>query len=154
MRDSRVRRLLQVLTLVTVGTTMAVHAQEPKPVPKNSVRVFVPGCSKGYVFTAERPAEDQPGGAAIPEGTHLRMTGPKKLIAEIRAHEGTRIELTGLIKRGQELGGGVGIGRGGRVRVGGGPAVGLGSGMSTPGSSQVVIDVEGWRQVAGDCPAR
>jgi len=38
-------------------------AQEQKPVPKDSVRVFVPGCSKGYVFTAgrrsNRPAREE-----------------------------------------------------------------------------------------------
>lgn len=147
-------RLLRASIVVVVMGVFAIPAaaQEPKPVPKDSVRVFVPGCSKGYVFTAERATEDQPGGTAVPEGTHLRMAGPKKLIADIRAHEGSRIEITGLIKRGQELRGG--IGRGGRIGIGGGPALGLGNGMPSPSSGQIVIDVEGWRQVAGDCTSR
>ena len=76
-------------------------AQEQKPVPKDSVRVFVPGCSKGYVFTAGRRTEDLPGGSGVPEGMHLRMSGPKKLMAEIKGHEGSRIEITGLMKKGQ-----------------------------------------------------
>lgn len=154
MRE-RLCRMVIVL-VATAGLPVAGLAQqEPKTVPKDSVRVFVPGCSKNYVFTAERPAEDQPGGAAVPEGTHLRMAGPKKLIADIRAHEGSRIEITGLIKRGQELPGGIGIGRGGRVGIGGGgPAVGLGNGMPSPGGRQIVIDVEGWRQIPGECTAR
>ena len=150
MRERLVRVLMVVVT--TSAVSLATSAQEQKPVPKDSVRVFVPGCSKGYVFTAERATEDQPGGTAVPEGTHLRMAGPKKLIADIRAHEGSRIEITGLIKRGQELRGG--IGRGGRIGIGGGPAVGLGNGMPSPSSGQIVIDVEGWRQVAGDCTSR
>lgn len=131
--------------------TAATRAQEPKPVPKDSVRVFVPGCSKGYIFTAGARTEDQPGGAAVPPGMHLRMAGPKALLAEIKAHEGSRIEITGLMKRGQQLPGGIGIGGG--VRVGPGSSS-SGIGMPSPGGGQVIIDVEGWRRVAGDCPSR
>jgi hypothetical protein len=81
---------------------------------------------------------------------HLRMNGPKKLINEIKAHEGSMIEITGLVKKGQYK---EGIPIGGGVRVGPGPAPGGGGiGMSvntTP--SQIQIDVEGWRQLAGAC---
>jgi hypothetical protein len=130
----------------------ALVAQEKKPVPKDSVRVFIPGCSKGYVFTAGPRTEDQPSGPPIPEGMHLRMSGPKTLMSEIKAHEGSRIEITGLVKKGQFAQGGVGIGGG--VRVSGGPPV-AGSGMGPgPGVSQNMIDVEGWRPVPGDCPGR
>ena len=41
----------------TVGVVLA---QEQKPVPKDSVRIYVPGCAKGYVFTAVRATEDTP----------------------------------------------------------------------------------------------
>ncbi len=84
---------------------------------------------------------------------HLRMSGPKTLMNEIKAHEGSRIEITGLVKKGQFAQGGVGVGGG--VRIGGGPPVAGGGGMG-PGSgvSQNMIDVEGWRQVPGDCPSR
>ena len=57
----------------TVATISAVAllsgplvAQERKPVPKDSVRVFVPGCTKGYIFTAGRRTEDQPGSLDVP----------------------------------------------------------------------------------------
>jgi hypothetical protein len=139
--------------LLAGSSVVSIRAQEPKKVPKDSVRVSVPGCSKDYVFTAGPPTEDQPGGSAIREGTHLRMNAPKKLIAEIKGQEGSRIEITGLIKRGQDAGQGVAIGRGARVRGGvGGPAVGLGSGMGSPVAGQLMIDVEGWRHLPGDCP--
>jgi hypothetical protein len=137
--------------VVAALLTTAVAAQERKPVPKDSVRVFVPGCSKGYVFTAGRPAEDQPGGSAIPEGTHLRMNGPKKMMAEIKGHEGTRIEITGLVRKGQTLQDGVSVGGGIRIGPAASPA---GGGLSIPGGGQVMIDVEGWRALAGDCPSR
>jgi hypothetical protein len=130
-------------------------AQEPKPVPKNSIRVSISGCSKGQMFLAGRPAEDQPGGSAVPEGSALRMNGPKKLMAEIKGHEGSRIEITGLMRRGQPNPGGFGIGG---VRVGGGPPVApLGGGVTVgvgTAAPPALIDVEGWRVVAGDCPTR
>lgn len=143
--------LLPAFLLATAFATVA--AQELKPVPKDSVRVLVPGCTKDYILTAGRPAEDQPGGSAVPEGTHLRMNGPKKIMAEIKGHEGSRIEITGLIKRGQV--GQEGIPLGGRVRITGGsrgPSSALGGGMASPASNQLLIDVEGWRYLPGDCP--
>ena len=125
--------------------------QEKKPVPKDSVRVFVPGCSKGMIFTAGSRTEDSPG-APVPEGMHLRMSGPKEVIAEIKAHEGSRIEITGLMKKGQYNPQGVGVGGG--VRIGPGPAPTGGSLSATPVASQILIDVEGWRTAVGDCPSR
>ena len=129
--------------LVTVPL-LAQDVKEQKPVPKDSVRVFVPGCSKGMIFTAGRRTEDSPGGTAVPEGTHLRMAGPKSLIAEVRAQEGSRIEITGIIKRGQIAQDGVRIAPGVRV-TGASPSGGL---RPMP-ENQIVIDVEGWRAVAG-----
>jgi len=125
---------------------VSVGAQESKPVPKDSVRVFIPGCTKGAVFTAGPRTEDQPGRAEIPEGAHLRMNGPKKLMAEIKAHEGQMIEITGLMKKGQEGPGG--------VRIGG---VQISPGASSSGSGaflgpqQPMIDVESWRLAVGTC---
>jgi len=127
-------------------------AQENKPVPKDSARVSIPGCTKGYIFTAGPRTPDQPGSVDIPEGMHLRMNGPKKMMAEIKAHEGSMIEITGLMKRGQYKPDGLGIGGG--VRITPGPAP---TGGSLPGNlsvSQILIDVEGWRPVAGGCPSR
>ena len=126
--------------------TIGLHAQEKKPVPKDSVRIAIPGCTKGYVFTAG-PRDTDEGSAPVPEGTHLRMNGPKALMKEIKEQEGKRIEITGLIKRGQTLDGGVGIGG---ARVTGAPPPG---GMRADvGGGLLMIDVEGWRHVLGACP--
>jgi hypothetical protein len=127
-------------------------AQERKPVPKDSARVFVPGCTKGYIFTAGRRTADEPGSLAVPQGTHLRMNGPKTVMNEIKAHEGSMIEITGLMKKGQEQPNGVGIGGG--VRVSPGPS-GSGGGLApSSGVSQSFIDVESWRPIEGSCPSR
>ena len=140
-----------ILALAAALVVVPAAAQEPKPVPKDSARVFVPGCSKGRVFTAGRRTEDQTGGPAVPEGTHLRMNGPKAMMAEIKGHEGSRIEITGLIKKGQEAQPGVAIGGGVRVMPG---AMGPGGSAPSPGGYMLNIDVEGWRSVAGECPTR
>jgi len=129
----------------------AAGAQEEKPVPKDSMRVFIPGCSKGLIFTAGPRTEDRSGGSGVPVGMHLRMSGPKKLMAEIKGQEGSAIEITGLIKRGQFAPDGVSVGGG--VRIGPAPSS-PGGGFGSPVGGQIMIDVEGWRGVRGSCPSR
>jgi hypothetical protein len=138
-------RTTAVVAVVVAVLSGSLAAQENKPVPKDSVRVSIPGCTKGYIFTAGRRTEDEPGTFGIPEGMHLRMNGPKKMLAEIKTHEGSMIAITGLMKKGQYQPDGVAIGGG--VRITPGPPTG--------GSvSQILIDVEGWRLIEGSCPLR
>src|SRR5712691_324474 len=103
-------RTVAVITIAVGVLSGLLVAQEKKPVPKDSVRVFVPGCTKGFIFTAGRRTEDEPGSVDIPQGMHLRMNGPKKMMAEIKAHEGSMIEITGLMRKGQYKPDGVRIG--------------------------------------------
>lgn len=126
-------------------------AQELKPVPKDSMRVTIPGCTKGQVFTAGPRTEDQPARGDVPEGMHFRMNGPKTMMAEIKGHEGSMIEISGLIKRGQRGPDGVGIGG---VRIAPGTASPNGSVVGNPNVMQNMIDVEGWRTILGSCPSR
>jgi hypothetical protein len=158
MRETRTLRVelslrtTAVITLVVAVLSGPLAAQETKPVPKDSARVFIPGCTKGYIFTAGHRTEDQPGSVDIPEGMHLRMNGPKKMMAEIKAHEGSMIEIAGLMKKGQYEPGGVGIGGGVRISPGSAP---MGGGLSpNSGVSQAMIDVEGWRPIVGECRSR
>jgi len=133
-----------VFALAAALGAVPLLAQETKPVPKDSARVAVVGCTKGYIFTAAERTTEAPGSFDLPEGTHLRMNGPKKLINEIKAHEGSMIELTGLMKKGQIMPGG--------VRVGGNVTVGT---PTSPGGSQAFMDVEGWRRGVGrSCQSR
>ena len=139
-----------VAAAMSLGTLL-VAQEEKKPVPKDSVRLSIPGCTKGYVFTAARRTSDEPGSADIPEGMHIRMNGPKKLMSEIKAREGQLIQITGIMKKGQYAPG-IGIGGGVRVMPGASPG---GSISSAPmGASQISIDVEGWRPAAGECSSR
>jgi|SRR5215471_2251710 len=147
------RMLLSFVTLVASLTTAfatSVGAQETKPVPKNSARVSIPGCAHNYLFTVGPRSVDEAGSNLdIPEGMRLRMNGPKKLMAEIKAHQGSMIELTGIMKKGQYKPDGVGLGGGVRL----GPSGGPGSATLPPPSmtNQPMIDVEGWRPVTGNC---
>ena len=136
------------LVAAVLAMTAALTAQEKK-IPKDSIRVTVPGCIKGYVFTAGPRTEDQPGRLDIPEGIHLRMNGPKKLLNEIRAHEGQMIQITGLMKKGQTNQQGVAVGGGIRVV----PGTGAGGGRPYVGTEAVnYIDVESWQPAPGSCP--
>ena len=141
-----------VLAGVIAFLSAPLHAQETKPVPKDSVRVAIPGCTKGRIFTAARRTEEEPGSVDIPEGVHLRMNGPKQMMAEIKAHEGSLIQITGIMKRGQFKPGGVRLGGG--VGISAGPATGVGGQAPSPVANQMFIDVEGWRPANGSCPGR
>jgi hypothetical protein len=145
--------MYMIATLVFVVAALlngTPGGQETKPVPKDSVRVFVPGCAKGRMFTAGARNEEHAGGSPIPEGMRLRMSGPKKLMAEIKGQEGLVIEITGLMKKGQP-GQGIALGRGVRITGGSSP---YGGGLPGPGGGQIMIDVEGWRRLPGQCSAR
>ena len=145
-------RTTTILMLAALAVTSGrPAAQERKPVPNDSVRISIPGCTKGYIFTAGRRTVDEPGSVSVPEGMHFRMNAPKKLIGEIKAQEGSMIEITGITKKGQLKPDGVAIGGG--VRVGPGPAFGSG-GLGSPVAGQIGIDVEGWRPIEGHCPSR
>ncbi len=144
---------MKAVTVVAIAVlSLPLGAQEKKPVPKDSVRVSVPGCTKGYIFTAGPRTEEHSGSADMPEGTHLRMNGPKQMMAGIKAHEGAMVEITGLMKKGQFNPAGVGLGGG--VRMMPGPAPRSAGMPGSPAGGQIFIDVEGWRQVAGTCPSR
>jgi len=125
-------------------------AQDTKPVPKDSVRGSIPGCAKGNVFTAGPRTSDQVARLDVPEGMHLRMNGQKKLMAEIKAHEGSMIEITGLMKKGQYNQTGINVGGGVRITAGSSAA-----GRPVPYvASPSYIGVESWHQVEGNCPSR
>src|SRR5437764_14865389 len=106
-------RITAAFVVAAAMLSASLAAQEQKPVPKGSMRVSIPGCTKGYIFTAGPRTVDEPGSVDVPQGMHFRMNAPKKMMAEIKAHEGSMIAITGVMKRGQynpngvRLGGGV-----------------------------------------------
>lgn len=144
------RTCMAIVALAVLSGPAA--AQEKKPVPKGSVRVSIPGCAKGYIFISGPRTADEPGSSNVPEGLRLRMSARKKLIAEINAHKASMIEITGTMKEGQFKPDGINLGGGVRIGPGVGPTGG--SPLGSPVANQIVIDVEGWRPIAGHCPSR
>ena len=135
------KHVVVVITYISLAALTVSAAPQEKPVPKDSARVLVRGCTKGYVFTAgARTAEDP---STVPEGMHIRMNGPKKMLSEIKAHEGSMVELTGLMKKSQFVEG-VNVGHGIRIAPGNGS-------ISNPTASMPQIDVESWQPIAGNC---
>jgi hypothetical protein len=138
--------------LLSIGISLA--AQEEKPVPKDSVRVSIPGCSRGSAFVVTESPEGERTSIEIKTGRRFRLTGKKDLLEEIKAREGYVIEVTGIIRRNDLQGpGGITLG-GGRVRIGGGPPV-AGSGQDpnrAPQSANAILDVEGFRPLGAACP--
>lgn len=145
------RRVTFVFLLVAMPCAW-LCAQETKPVPKNAVRVSIPGCAKGAVFTVGRRTADEPGSIDVEEGTHLHMNGPKKMMSDIKAHQEVRIEITGTILRSKLDPGGISLGKGIRISPGSPPTAGSMGGVPVP--EQIQIDMESWRQIPGECPMR
>jgi hypothetical protein len=137
---------MKTITLA-VALSVAAVAQQEKPVPKDSERIFIPGCAHNRIFTVGIRREDQPGRSDIAPGTRLLMNGPKQLLNEIKAREAEEIELTGLIKKGDLNQPGVKIGDHVRIVPGASP-IGSNPGR-TYTSNQIMIDVEGWRPLTG-----
>jgi hypothetical protein len=132
---------------------VALAAQEERPVPKDSVRVSIPGCSKGTAFVVTESPEGERTSVEIRTGRRFRLTGKKDLMNEIKAREGYMIEVTGIIRKNDLQGpGGITLG-GGRVRIGGGaPVSNGGSPTQAPPSANAILDVEGFRPLGEPCP--
>src|SRR5665213_1743525 len=104
MRKMRNRIVVATAIVALTQVLLVVSAQvqqEKKPVPSDSVRVSVAGCTKGYVLTANHNMPDVATDLDIPAGMHLRMNGPKKVIDAIDAYKASMIQITGIMKKGQ-----------------------------------------------------
>src|SRR5262249_18259821 len=143
--------VMAIVAAIAAVMSVSLTAQEKK-IPKDSIRVTVPGCTKGMVFTAGPRTQDQTGRLDVPEGIHLRMNGPKQAISQIRTHEGQMIQITGLMKKGQYNQQGFPIGGGVRVIPGTGGPTGSRPTVGTEGVNY--IDVESWQSAPGSCPGR
>ena len=144
------KRFAAAAAIALAAVAPAVAGQtERKPPPKGTRRVSIPGCAKGYVFTAVERTRDEAGSGSVnvPAGTHIRMNGPKALIKEIDAHAGSVIVITGIMREGQFVQDGVAIGGGVRIAP---PA--QAGGIGNPIANQLQIDVEGLRPGTGECP--
>ena len=134
-------------TIAVTAALVAGAGGQEKPVPKDSMRISIPGCSKGTAFVVMESPEHETRSDLRP-GRRFRLAGKKDVLKEIKRAEGQMIEITGLVRRGQIE---QGVAIGGNVRIGPGPAPGSSVGAN-PNYEQIILDVEGWRPLAADCP--
>lgn len=112
----------------------------------------IAGCARGRVFTVDRSPEHESRGIDLELGTKVRLEGPKQLLDEIKAREGSMVEITGLMKQSDTRQPGIGV-AGGRIRIA--PVMPSGRGVGRePGIQPPTIDVESWRLLNASCPAR
>lgn len=144
--------LLLLLALVlTFVMDVAITAAQERPVPADSSRVTIAGCANDRSFVVDQPDGREIEASGIQPGRRFRLSGPRRVLDDIRRREGSMVELTGLVKKSDLAGpGGVSL-FGGRVRIGGAPPR---DAMRDPMYNQVVIDVEGFQLLPDACPSR
>jgi hypothetical protein len=99
----------------------------------------------------------EPTSGDLAPGRRFRLSGKRDILNDIEKHEGMMAQVTGLVRKAELAGpGGLTTG-GGRVRIGGGaPQAPVGGGPSrtiTGGTTDAVLDVEGWEQLPEQCPS-
>ena len=121
--------------------------------PKDSTRLSISGCAHGRVFTVGRDPEHDESISPIELGTKIRLEGDKKVLAEVKKHEGSMVVLTGLMKQSDVVQPGVGL-AGGKIRVT--PVMPSPNGRMTvdPGPPPPILDVESYRLLNSSCPGR
>jgi hypothetical protein len=144
--------LLALALSATPVLAQDTNQQPPeKPVPKNEVRVQVPGCAYNRTFISGSAPKGEPVGA-IKEGRRFKMSASKEVLADIKKQQPSMIEITGRIRR-TDLEDLRGTSVGGGVRIGGGaPQAPTAPLTSSSGYYQVIIDVEAFRLLPETCP--
>jgi hypothetical protein len=135
--------------VITALSSLAL-AQE-RPVTKDSSRLSIAGCAHGRVFTVGRDPEHESRAFELEEGMKIRLEGAKQPLADIKAHEGSMVEITGLMKQSDMVQPGIGLG-GGKVRITPVMPQGRGPNSGPAGAPTPVLDVESYRLLNSSCP--
>ena len=143
----------QAVALFLAASMAAVAAAQETKVPEDSQLISLNGCAKNGNFIVGERREDQPGSLEIEPGRRFRLEGPKKLLNDIKLHQRTAMQVTGLIRK-VDVNGPQGVSvMGGRVRIGGArvPQDPISNPARDPAYNQSVMDVRSWKQLTGDC---
>ncbi len=150
---TRLRIVLASAALAAAVAPIAAQQEGEKPkVPKDSVQVTVLGCLKGRVISAADVRQvDVSSGPTIRQRA-FRLAGKKDVMKDVKANDGQRVEVTGLIKKSALQEQGVKF-KGGRVVVGGSGGMGGGGTMHGPDPAEntVVLDVASVQALGGSC---
>ena len=141
------------LAAVLVAVSLSPSSAQERPVPKDSTRLSIAGCAHGRVFTVGRDPEHESRGIELEEGMKIRLEGQKQPLADIKAHEGSMVEITGLMKQSEVVQPGVGLG-GGKVRITPVMPATRGTATGPTAAPPPVFDVESWRLLNSSCQKR
>jgi hypothetical protein len=147
------RFVLAPLVLATAVAPLAAQQEGEKPkVPKDSVQVTVLGCLKGRVLTAADVRQPDVSSGPVVRQRAFRVAGKKDVMKDIKANDGQRVEVVGLIKKSALTERGMKF-KGGRVVVGGGTSMGSSGTMHGPDPAEntVVMDVASVQALGGSC---
>ena len=139
-----------VSVMLLLAAAGLAGAQE-RPVPSDSTRISISGCARDRMFTVDQPAGREVTATGIQPGRRFRLSGPRRVLDDIRKREASMVEITGLVRKSDVAGPGGLTLLGGRVRIGGTPR---GDAVRDPMYNQVVIDIEGFQFLPDRCPAR
>jgi len=140
-----------LVSVVLLLAAAPLAAAQERPIPSDSTRISIPGCPNDRTFIVDEPAGREVTATGIQPGRRFRLSGPRRVLDDIKKREGTMVEITGLVRKSDVAGpGGVTI-LGGRVRIGG---TAPRDGVRDPMYNQVVIDVEGFQFLPDRCPIR
>ena len=145
------RRTTVALIAFTASSSLLLAQQQERPVPKDSTRLSIAGCAHGRVFTVGRDPDSESHAVELEEGMKLRLEGAKKVLNDIKAREGSMVEISGLMKKSEVIQPGIGM-AGGKVRIT--PVNPIGRNTYDPGPQIPVIDVESYRLLNSSCPKR
>jgi hypothetical protein len=140
-----------LLVLALAAASSSLPSAQERPVPKDSTRLSISGCARGRVFTVGLDPEHE-ATRVLELGSKLRLEGDKKVLADIKAHERSLVEITGLMKQSEMVQPGIGL-AGGRVRISPVMPNSRTPGRD-PGPSPPVFDVESYRLLNASCPNR
>lgn len=139
------------LVVAAVCGAVGVLGAQERPVPSDSARVTLSGCTHNNLFTVRWREDHESTAGEVAEGRHFRLAGRKDVLKSIKARQASMVEVTGLIRR-NALAGPPGISLGGRVRVGiGSPRAPLGDPTRSADMYQPVLDVESYQPLPEAC---
>ena len=143
---------MHVLTSLMLLLAVAdLAAAQERPVPGDSTRISIPGCARDRAFIVGEPDGHEVTATGIRPGRRFRLSGPRRLLDDIKKREGAMVEITGLVRK-SDMGGPGGVTLlGGRVRIGGATPR---DPVRDPMYNQVVIDVESFRPLPDRCRPR
>jgi hypothetical protein len=124
---------------------------EPKPIPKDSVEIAARGCLTGRVFTAiARGEEAEVERGPDVSGRTFRVTAPKEVMKQVKAHNGHLVDVAGLVRTAALADNAPGK-RIGNTRIIIGTPPGSGPG-GAPVANYTVMDLTAVRFVSDTCP--